>query len=390
MRSRNTHYVETMLKRLFGKTPPIAQTIARPARSSSATSASPQAATRWAAVMPPLGRKVRVTRLQREGEHAVTVHFEPVSGSGLKLKAGQYLTHCFEIDGQMLRRPYSSSIAEQTEQGEQAGQWAFTCKRVKGGRVSNFICDHLAVGDEYEVRGPSGEFCLPQGSSPLYLVAAGCGITPIISLLETALQNDPARTIQLIYANRQQSSILFQQRLDDLQTRHSGLQIIHVLSQPEAGWQGQSGRLSGQRLLDLVAPPAAAHAYLCGPQALMDELAAALLDAGLPAENIHQEAFTPAPHATAAHPTQVQKIIFKKSAVEVEQQVGQSILDAALANGVDVAFSCTVGGCAACKLEVLQGQIIMDEPHCLSEDERAQGFALACSAYATETVVINA
>ncbi len=376
MRSEDTHYVNVMLKRLFSRTEPVSQTIPRPARVNQSS--------RWAAVMPPLGRRVRVCRIERETAAAVTVSIEPVDGGVLGFAAGQYLTHCFEVDGQVLRRAYSLSVPEGS------AVLAYTCKAVAGGQVSQHVCEQLAVGDEYEVRGPSGEFRLAPGHDPLVFVAAGSGITPVISLLETALQTDPERSICLVYANRCQADIIFAQRLAGLEQRFAQLRVIHVLTRAEADWTGERGRLNGHRVLELARPAQHSQFYVCGPAALMDVINGDLQQAGVDAESIHREDFRSVNHAAVEHPKAVQTINFLKTGRAVAQQPGQSILDAALAQGVELSFSCTVGGCAACKIKVVQGRTALDEPNCLSPDEREQGFVLACSAYALEPIEVEA
>lgn len=364
-----------MLKRLLGRKPTqTAPTIQRSSRASS----------RWAAVMPSPDRRVRVVCIERETESAVRVCIEPVDGGDWIYRAGQYLTHCFDIDGQTQRRPYSICVAE----GARA-LW-FACKRVDGGRVSAFVCDELAVGDEYSVRGPSGSFTLDDASGPLLFIAAGCGITPVISLIETALARDPQRAVQLIYANRDQQSIMFADRLEALTRQHGGFQLAHVLSRPQAGWDGPRGRLNDQKLAGLVSPGPDTRAYLCGQQAMMQSIRETLLGMGLSAEAVQSEAFTPAARAVQAHPTTPQTVHFARSGQSVVQAPGQSILDAALAHGVAVDYSCTVGGCAACKLRVIKGETLMDEPNCLSDSERAAGYTLACSTYALGPVEIDA
>ncbi len=360
-----------MLKRLFKSSAPVPQTIAR--RS---------AAKRWDSVLPALGRQVRVQAIERETPDSVTVTIAPVDGGPLSFAAGQYLTHCFKIDGEVHRRAYSLCV------GEGAQEPAFTCKRVEGGRVSRYVCESLQVGDEYEVRGPTGTFCLPEGSAPLLFVAAGSGITPCLSLMETALARDPQRAVTLLYASREQSRIIFRQRLEALAAAHPGLRVIHVLSQPAPGWEGESGRIDSARVLALAPPGPDTEVFLCGPAALMDELGAGLAAAAC--SRIHREDFRSVNHATAAHPQTPQTIHFRRSGRQVEQQPGQSLLEAALAGEVALDFSCTVGGCAACKVKVLRGRIALDEPNCLSAQEQAEGYTLACSAYALEAVELDA
>ena len=364
-----------MLKRLFArKTAPTAPTIERKARS----------AARWAAVMPPADRRVRVSRIERETADSVCVFITPVDAGTWNFRAGQYLTHNLHIDGQSLRRPYSICVAEG------ARELGFACKRVDGGVVSSYICDRLAVGDEYTVRGPAGDFCLPSRPAPLLLIAAGCGITPIISLLETALARNDDQIVELIYANRDQESIMFGKRLERLAEGYSGLTLRHVLSAPKPGWDGLCGRLDAAMLRQLVTPSADTHVYLCGPKNMMDTLGAGLRQDGVSDERIHCEAFTPAARAVQAHPDQPHSVHFSRTGQSVVQAPGQTILDAALAHGLALDYSCTVGGCAACKVRVIKGSTLLDEPNCLSEAEREQGYTLACSSYALEALEIDA
>lgn len=334
--------------------------------------------------MPPQERRVRVSRIERLTPDSVCVFITPVDGGVWTYRAGQYLTHSLRIDGKTLRRPYSICVAEG------ARELGFACKRVDGGVVSGYICDQLAVGDEYAVRGPAGDFCLPPEPAPLLLIAAGCGITPIISLLETALESDPYQAVELVYASRDQSAIMFAERLAQLAERYAKLNVRHILSRPQPGWDGLSGRLDAATLRQLLTPTADTHIYLCGPKAMMDTLGAALREDGVAEDAIHCEAFTPAARAVQGHPDAPQTVHFSRTGQSVVQAPGQSILDAALAQGVGLDFSCTVGGCAACKVRVVKGATLMDEPNCLSAAEREQGYTLACSAYALEAVEIDA
>ncbi len=367
-----------MLKRLFGGRPKVDMTLARPEAG--------RGSARWARSSAPRRRRVRVAGLRPETADAVTVSIEPLDGAPLAFRAGQYLTHCLVVDGESLRRAYSLSVPPES------GELAFTCKRVADGRVSRHITERLAVGDEYEILGPGGDFVLDaEDHGALVFVAAGSGITPVIALIEAALIADPARNCRLVYGSRDAASILFRERLEALSARHAGLSVCHVLSQPDDDWRGERGRLDGARALALAGGPASdACWYLCGPAPLMDEVAACLASAGVGPSSVRRESFASATHAAAAHPREPQPIAFAHSEVEVVQQPGQSILDAGLAAGLPLEFSCTVGGCGACKLRVLDGPVIQDEPNCLTAEERAAGYVLACSAFASAPVRIEA
>lgn len=340
---------------------------------------------RWAAVVPQADRRVRVVAIERETADAVTITVEPCDAGRFIHQPGQYLTHCLEIDGVPLRRAYSISRA--------ASERSLSCtiKQVPNGRVSRYLNAELAVGDEYSIRGPSGHFTLAAApSGPLLLIAGGAGITPIMSLLDAALANDPSRHIHLIYANRSERDVIFAQRLADCTKAHANLTLIEVLSQPADRWTGPRGRIDAERIQQWVPHLLHSSVFLCGPSGLMDGVGDGLLALGLPAERLHREDFLSASRAAGQRPTQPQKLRFGRSDQAVEQGVGQSILEAGLAAGLALDFSCTVGGCAACKLKVTAGEVVHDEPNCLSDAERREGWILACCAYATGPVAVDA
>lgn len=339
---------------------------------------------RWGTPQPGHApRPVRVAELRRETAEALTLLLEPEDGVVPAFRAGQYFTHCFEIDGQVVRRAYSLSSAE-------GGALACTIKLIPEGWVSSHVNEALQVGSRYKLLGPTGDFLLDAADrGPLRFLAGGSGITPVISLIETALAWDAQRDIRLVYANRREADIIFAQRLDELAQRHPSLQLLQVLSQPEAGWSGGRGRLDAARITALLGSDAAATYYLCGPSGLMDTAEAALREAGVPPDRIRHERFLAAPKA-AVRPTEPQEILFKQSGRLVTQRPGESILEAGLREGLALPFSCMVGGCAHCRIQVLEGEVALNEPNCLSPEERAAGYTLACSACAVGPLSVAA
>ncbi|HUP90987.1 MAG TPA: ferredoxin--NADP reductase [Solimonas sp.] len=339
---------------------------------------------RWARNADTEGRPVHVVEVIRETADAVTLVIEAVDGKPLPFRAGQYLTHCFVAGGAPLKRAYSLSARE-------GGQLACTVKLIAGGGASEYVARVLQPGARYAVLGPTGDFTLdPAQRGALALLAAGSGITPVISLIETALAADPQRAIRLVYASRNEPAIIFRKRLDALAAQHPGLRVTHVLSQPDATWAGERGRLDGARAARLLGTDPSAHYYLCGPEALMSGATEGLIAAGIPATQIRRERFLASARATQERPHTAQQIFFKRSGVTAEQRIGESILEAGLRQGVSLSFSCTVGGCASCKVKVEQGDVALGEPNCLTAEERAQGYTLACSAFALNPVVIDA
>ena len=338
---------------------------------------------RWSQVSSGTApRAVRVVDIRRETPSVITVVLEPEDGRKLVFRAGQYLTHRFELDGRTFKRAYSLSAPE-------GGALAFTIKLLAGSPAADFFTHHLKVGDHYSVLGPTGEFVLDATSQkPLAFLAGGSGITPIIGLIETALAQHPERPLRLIYASRNQAEIIFRDRLNALAERHPGFFITHVLSQPESSWTGERGRLGGARAAELLLSPDADY-YLCGPAALMQAAEVSLRANGVRGERIKHELFLAAAKEKAK-PTVAQEIVFKRSNRTVIQQPGETVLEAGLREHLALDFSCTVGGCGHCRVQVLEGQVALNEPNCLTAEEKTAGWTLACSAYAASKLVVNA
>ncbi|MBS9534669.1 ferredoxin--NADP reductase [Mycobacterium sp. M1] len=349
-------------------------TIAQPTQSSS----------RWGKSTGIPRHRVGVVGIERETPDAITLLLEPVGGKPISFRAGQYLTHCLDIDGATVKRAYSISAAE-------GDRLACTIKTVANGVASQFIADDVSVGYEYTVIGPTGDFLLPaKASAPLAFLAAGSGITPVMALIATALRDDPDRVIDLVYAARRQSEVIFAERLAKLEGDHPGLTITRVFSRPDEDWTGPRGRLEPEQAAQLLTAHADAEIYLCGPEDLMATTTAALLADGVGAGRIHTERFFAAAQHTTPLPTIPQPIEFRRSNLTIVAQPGETILEAGLRHGVKLDYSCTVGGCGACKVRMVSGAVSIDEPNCLTDAEKANGETLACSAYALEPAVVDA
>lgn len=320
-------------------------------------------------------RPVRVIELLRETADAVTLVLECTDGKPLPFHAGQYLTHHFVIDGTTHKRAYSLSSAE-------GGQIACTIKGIPGGLVSAYVRQHLKPGDRYTVLGPSGEFTLTQGDDPLVFIAAGSGITPVMSMLETSLMRQPDRAVHLLYANRSAQDSIFAERLRRLTQHYPALRITWHYS-------GNEGRLDAAGISTWASTLSVATFYLCGPAGFMEAAQRGLRLLQVPAERIKREVFLAASRSTRVLPTEPQRVRFQRSNREIEARPGESLLEAALRESVPVPFSCTVGGCGSCRVKVLEGDCALNEPNCLSPEERAQGYTLACSAYAMQPLLID-
>lgn len=330
-------------------------------------------------------RPLRVEAVVRETPDAVTLHLAEGDGTPLAFEAGQFLTFHVELDGQTLKRAYSLSSSPLDGPGA-----TITVKRVEGGRVSNHLNDHAAPGDRLLALGPSGSF-VAGAATELVMLAGGSGITPIASIAETLLRTRDDVRVHLLYGNRAEADVIFRDRLEALARSHANSSLALALEAPPAGWSGLTGRLDEAVLgpwldrleHDRLEPSVDRAYYVCGPEAMMDGARALLSARGVPPEAIFEERFRSPADAPASAELPAETVTVRVRAAGRDTIVpvapGQTLLEAGLAAGVPMPFSCAMGGCAACKCKLAEGEVVMDEPNCLTDRERADGWILACS-----------
>jgi ferredoxin-NADP reductase len=343
-------------------------------------SSAPRAESRAPSALAP--RRLTVVRVTRETDDAVTIHLADPAGASFEFAPGQFFTLLVTIDGEKLRRAYSASSSPG------ARELALTIKRVAAGRVSNHVNDHACEGMSFEVLGPSGSFVLgdARGARHVVMIAGGSGITPMMSIARTLLANDADARVSLVYGNRAERDVIFLDALAALASEHADrLAVRHVLSDPPSGWSGGVGLLDRTRCdaeLDALGEDEAAEYFICGPEPMMDAARAALLARGIDSARIHEERFA-SPHLrTRSLPLVDEPRTVVVRASDGEHRVvvapGQTLLEAALDAGAPMPFSCAMGGCGACKVKLVTGDVVMDEPTCLSDEERAEGYVLTC------------
>jgi ring-1,2-phenylacetyl-CoA epoxidase subunit PaaE len=312
---------------------------------------------------------------------------------------GQYLTLRTEVGGEDLRRSYSICS------GLDDGHLRVGIRLLPGGAFSGWAVNHLRAGQTLQVLPPQGRFNVPldpQARRHVLLIAAGSGITPMLSLICTMLARERHTRCTLIYGNRQLASTMFREELEDLKDRYlTRFTLHHVFSREAQDAPLFNGRLDeariGEFLRTLVPAESVDEAFICGPTGMIDGALAALAAAGVAPEHVHVERFGDVQAASAHHveerdaPHARVTLVVDGLERAVEFRLGDpSILAAARRTGLDVPYSCQAGVCSTCKGRLLDGEVRMDRNFALTAAEVEAGFVLCCQAHPlTERVVIT-
>lgn len=337
--------------------------------------------------------------VRRETEDAVSIAFDlPAElAEDFRFHQGQFLTLRTEMDGQEVRRSYSICS------GLDDGELRVAIRKVPGGRFSSFANDVLKPGDVLEAMAPDGRFFTeldPESARHYVLIAAGSGITPMLSIARSVLAREPKSRVSLIYGNRNVASILFRQALQDLKDRYlDRVSLYHVLSREPQDSALMTGRIDAQKmqgLLDRILPPDTVDEwFICGPLPMIDAVRDTLQAAGVDRHHIHFELFTDgfgrplgsqtAPIAEAIpSDTPMAAITLLLDGIESRfdaPMAGPSLLDAALKERPDLPFACKGGVCCTCRAKVLEGEVSMTVNYGLEPDEIDKGFVLTCQAH---------
>jgi ferredoxin-NADP reductase len=322
---------------------------------------------------------LRIARVVKETEDARSFVLEvpPELQPAFAYTAGQFCSFRARIDGETHLRCYSMSSSPEVDTEMQV-----TVKRVPGGAVSNWMIDNLEPGDVIDTTCPAGVFCLGSDDADILAFAGGSGITPVFSIVKTALATT-ARRVQLLYANRDRESIIFADELERLVERYPDrLAVDHHLDV-------DSGFVDADRVRPFVGSGAAAEHFICGPGPFMDIVEGALLDGDVTAERIHIERFTPAEpveplsdDASTTGPTQV-TIELGGRKDTVDHHPGTTILQTARQMGMAAPFSCESGSCATCMAKLVEGSVKMFVNNALTDEELDDGWVLTCQSVPT-------
>jgi ring-1,2-phenylacetyl-CoA epoxidase subunit PaaE len=336
-----------------------------------------------------------IADVRRETPDAVSIAFDvpPHLKDEYRFHPGQHLTLRRDCEGADVRRSYSICT------GLDDDELRVAIKKVEGGLFSTLCNESIRPGESIEVMTPQGRFGIvpDAGAARNYLaIAAGSGITPVLSLLRSILTREPKSQFTLIYGNRTSKDILFKEALEDLKDRFLGRLIVHhVLSREQQDIALFNGRIDAEKIETLlksfVPADAIDHAFLCGPGAMIADAKATLLRLGARPDSIHIEYFSTegvpvAPRSEASKtvrgdaPVAHAHVTLHGVAYDVPMRAGETVIDAGERMGLEMPYSCRGGMCCTCRAKLVSGEIDMAQNYSLKPWELAAGFVLTCQA----------
>jgi len=332
-----------------------------------------------------MSEKLRLTvrEVVRETGDAHSLVFD--TPEGLTYKPGQFLTLRLPHEDGIVARCYSVSSAPGVDE-----HLKVTVKRVVDGRGSNWVCDNVVAGTELDVLAPSGTFTPNSYDADLLLLAGGSGITPVMSIIKATLAHGTGRMF-LVYANRDEKSVIFHAELRQLVKEHpERLIVLHWL-------ESVQGLPSAQPLAALVAPWVRGESFICGPAPFMDCAADVLKGLGVGRERIHVERYTslqgdPWVEGETAAPVEGEKhaalqVELDGEIHELDWSESTKLLDLLLDKGLKAPYSCREGACSACSVMLVEGEVRMDNNSVLEQEDLDEGWRLACQSHPVTDVV---
>jgi len=348
-----------------------------------------------------------ISDIRQDTPHAVVIEMAVPEDleEEFSFQAGQYVGVRADIDDTDVRRSYSIC----SDPGE--GVLRIGVKKVPGGLFSTYANEILKVGDTVDIMPPLGKFirkCDPRRKGQYVFFASGSGITPVISLIKSHLREEPLSHITLFYGNRSVESIMFREELEDLKnTNMKRLSVHHILSRERQSGAFYNGRIDAEKCETFgkvfFIPKNVDQFFLCGPEAMIDDISTWLKSKGIHNDHISFELFTsPTSRAfiadtgsekTLADPDKesIVTVRIDGNAMEFNLAYGaENILEAAISAGADAPFSCKGGVCCSCKAMLMEGEVEMDVVYGLEPDEIEDGYILTCQSHPrSETILVD-
>lgn len=334
----------------------------------------------------PTFQQYTIQQIHTETFDAKTFVLQPIDGKAYNYKPGQFLTLTFEKSTGEERRSYSMSSTPALNE-----PLSITVKRVENGEFSRYFIDHAKVGDIVTATGTAGLFILPENIASfhdVFFIIAGSGITPAFSLIKTLLHIQQTINITLIYSNRSVADTIFYQQLIDLAAESKGrLKIDFLFSSSNNLLKSRLNNSLLTSLLHQYSNTSFEHTlcYICGPVEYMDTVSITLLTEGVPAANIKKENFSSIKPEIKEEPEdQLPHVVHIQMGNEMRRilvQYPESILDTALAQKIQLPYSCRSGQCGSCTARCIEGKVWMAYNEVLTDKEIEKGYILTCQGF---------
>lgn len=339
---------------------------------------------------------LKVKEVVREIADAVSIHFEQPEGETISYKSGQFLTVIVNVNGKEERRAYSLCSSPFVD-----AHPAVTVKRVEGGLVSNHLNDNVKAGDVIKLMEPNGNFTTDFSASNerhIVLFGGGSGITPLMSIAKSTLDQEPNSKVTLVYANRNAESIIFDEAINKMSS-DDRFNVVHVLETISSEFECHEGYLSKEIIAQVLETleVGKAEIFVCGPTPMMDLTLSSLSALGVPDSQVRKESFVSTADTAKEENANDGEIVAREITViydgdeyKYTVEPGETILEKGLDEDVDLPFSCQSGLCTACRGKCVSGKVKMDEDEGLSEAEINEGYVLPCVSHPlTDDVVIE-
>jgi ring-1,2-phenylacetyl-CoA epoxidase subunit PaaE len=343
---------------------------------------------------------LKIKEVRKETTDCVSILFDIPEHltPNFTFKQGQYLTLKANVEGEEIRRSYSICSAPFEN------ELRIAIKKVEGGKFSTFTNEKLKKGDTLEVASPDGRFTtlLNFNHKKHYvLIAAGSGITPILSILKSVLKEEPQSEITLIYGNKNAASVIFREEIEGLKNKYmQRLRVFHVLSRERVDAELLHGRINAMKIKAFSEKISeilrGSEYFLCGPEDMINDIRQVLSEHQIDAKNIHFELFGTNKknhtHAVISTEKVVSTATIKLDGISFDVPIheGEMVLDAALRMGADLPFACKGGVCCTCRAKITEGVVDMVVNYALDHDELERGYILTCQAMPkTARVVID-